>query len=43
MSSPSLLLIEWSPERLQMLLDMYPGVPWVDLTENKALDAERNA
>ena len=38
-----LLLLEWSPERLQMLLDMYPGVPWTDLTENKALDAQRNA
>ena len=37
-----LLLIEWSPERLEMLLDMYPGIPWTDLTEKKILDAERN-
>ena len=38
-----ILLIEWSPERLELLLDMYPGIPWTDLTENKLLDAERNA
>ena len=38
-----ILLIEWSPERLELLLDMYPGIPWTDLTENKVLDAERNA
>ena len=38
-----ILLIEWSPERLELLLDMYPGVPWTDLTEDKQLDAERNA
>ena len=38
-----ILLIEWSPERLELLLDMYPGVPWTDLTEDKSLDAERNA
>ena len=37
-----ILLIEWSPERLELLLDMYPGVPWTDLTEDRALDAERN-
>ena len=36
-----ILLIEWSPERLDMLLDMYPGIPWTDLTENKVLDAEQ--
>ena len=36
-----ILLIEWSPERLELLLQMYPGVPWVDLTEKKKLDAER--
>ena len=36
-----ILLIEWSPERLELLLDMYPGIPWTDLTENKVLDAER--
>ncbi len=36
-----ILLIEWSPERLELLLEMYPGVPWVDLTEKKKLDAER--
>lgn len=38
-----ILLIEWSPERLDMLLEMYPGVPWADLTEKKVLDAERKA
>ena len=37
-----LLLLEWSPERLELLLEMYPGVPWVDLSEKKKLDAERN-
>ena len=36
-----LLLIEWSPQRLELLQKMYPGIPWVDLTENKILDAER--
>ena len=36
-----ILLIEWSPERLELLLQMYPGVPWVDLSEKKKLDAER--
>lgn len=36
-----ILLIEWSPERLELLLEMYPGVSWVDLTEKKKLDAER--
>ena len=38
-----ILLIEWSPERLELLQDMYPGIPWTDLTENMVLDAERNA
>ena len=38
-----ILLIEWSPERLELLLQMYPGVPWVDLTEKKKLDAERKS
>ena len=38
-----ILLIEWSPERLELRRDMYPGVPWSDLTEDKSLDAERNA
>lgn len=38
-----LLLIEWSPERLELLLDMYPGTPWTDLTEGSVLDAQRNA
>ena len=37
-----ILLIEWSPERLDMLLEMYPGVPWCDLSDKKKLDAERN-
>ena len=36
-----ILLIEWSPERLDMLLEMYPGVPWCDLSDKKKLDAER--
>ena len=36
-----ILLIEWSPERLRMIQDMYPGVPWTDLTDKKILDAER--
>ena len=36
-------LIEWSPERLEMLMEMYPGVPWCDLSDKKKLDAERNA
>ena len=36
-----ILLIEWSPERLRMIQDMYPGVPWTDLTDKKVLDAER--
>ena len=34
-------LIEWSPERLEMLLSMYPGVPWVDLMEKKIRDGEK--
>ena len=34
-------LIEWSPERLEMLMEMYPGVPWCDLSDKKKLDAER--
>ena len=38
-----ILLIEWSPERLDMLMDMYTGVPWCDLSDKKKLDAERNA
>ena len=37
------LLLEWSPERLEMLMEMYPGVPWCDLSDKKKLDAERNA
>ena len=37
-----LLLIEWSPQRLDLLQKMYPGSPWADLTENKILDAERS-
>ena len=36
-----ILLIEWSPARLRMIQDMYPGVPWTDLTDKKVLDAER--
>ena len=36
-----ILLIEWSPERLELLLEMYPGVPWCDLSDKKKLDAER--
>ena len=36
-----ILLIEWSPERLELLLQMYPGVPWCDLSDKKKLDAER--
>ena len=36
-----ILLVEWSPERLDMLLEMYPGVPWCDLSDKKKLDAER--
>ena len=34
-------LIEWSPERLEMLMEMYPGVPWCDLMEKKVLEGER--
>ncbi len=34
-------MIEWSPERLEMLLSMYPGVPWVDLMEKKIRDGEK--
>ena len=37
-----ILLIEWSPERLDMMLKMYPQAPWTDLTDGKVLDAERN-
>ena len=36
-----ILLIEWSPERLELLLQMYPGVPWCALSDKKKLDAER--
>ena len=36
-----ILLIEWSPERLALLLEMYPGVPWCDLSDKKKLDAQR--
>ena len=36
-----ILLVEWSPERLELLLEMYPGVPWRDLSDKKKLDAER--
>ena len=36
-----ILLVEWSPERLDMLMEMYPGVPWCDLSDKKKLDAER--
>ena len=36
-----ILLLEWSPERLELLLEMYPGVPWCDLSDKKKLDAER--
>ena len=36
-----ILLIEWSPERLELLMKMYPGVPWCDLSDKKKLDAER--
>ena len=36
-----ILLVEWSPERLELLLEMYPGVPWCDLSDKKKLDAER--
>ena len=36
-----ILLIEWSPERLELLMQMYPGVPWCDLSDKKKLDAER--
>ena len=35
------LLLEWSPERLEMLMEMYPGVPWCDLMEKKILEGER--
>lgn len=35
-----ILLIEWSPERLELLLEMYPGTPWTDLSSKKLLDAE---
>ena len=35
------LLLEWSPERLEMLMEMYPNVPWCDLSDKKKLDAER--
>ena len=38
-----ILLIEWSPERLELLLEMYPGVPWCDLSDKKKLDAERKS
>ena len=38
-----ILLVEWSPERLELLLEMYPGVPWCDLSDKKKLDAERIA
>lgn len=38
-----ILLIEWSPERLELLMEMYPGVPWCDLSDKKKLDAERIA
>ena len=36
-----ILLIEWSPERLDMLMEMYSDVPWCDLSDKKKLDAER--
>ena len=36
-----ILLVEWSPERLELLMEMYPGVPWCDLSDKKKLDAER--
>ena len=36
-----ILLIEWSPEWLELLQNMYPQAPWVDLTDKKILDAER--
>ena len=38
-----ILLIEWSPERLELLMQMYPSVPWCDLSDKKKLDAERIA
>ena len=38
-----ILLIEWSPERLDKLMQMYPQAPWTDLTDQKTLDAERIA
>ena len=36
-----ILLIEWSPERLDKLMQMYPQAPWCDLSDKKKLDAER--
>ena len=36
-----ILLIEWSPERLDMLMEIYPQAPWTGLSDKKILDAER--
>ena len=34
------LWLDWSPERLKLLLEMYPQAQWLDCTQKKLFDAQ---
>ena len=36
------LLLDWAPERLEILRQMYPDVMWLDCTEKKLFDTQLN-
>lgn len=35
-----ILWLDWSPERLKLLLEMYPEAQWLDCTQKKLFDAQ---
>lgn len=35
-----ILWLDWSPERLKLLLEMYPQAQWLDCTQKKLFDAQ---
>ena len=35
-----ILWLDWDPERLQILRQMYPDAQWLDCTQKKIFDAQ---
>ena len=36
-----MIFLEWSPERLTLFREMYPEIPWADLSDKKVLSIEQ--